>query len=317
MKSRSSMSLTLAIFFLQPLYASSNPVLDRLIDLDKSGQYERVSRETSAMLATTNLSVDDTGAAWVLLGSANQAKGDFVAAQNAYDKALHLYHSASGHEEDEGRVLEHYATLYRDLMEQEAAINMEKKALSIFERYGQHALLARSYATLAQLEMSEGKSRACKLDLARATKETQLLKAIDTDLLAQILVTEAWVRSDEKDMARAIAAYRNAVQLWNEKHPSPYVMTGWTYVLLGKAYAQNGSITDALDNMEHGIEILRTSVGEKNPTYLAARIAYAGILYSSGAIQRATDIKTSSEEAFRELYRRGCVNCRISVAALR
>jgi tetratricopeptide (TPR) repeat protein len=317
MKIRFSISLILAIFFLQPLYASTNPTLDRLIDLDNSGQYDRVIRETSALLATTNLSVDDTGAAWVLLGSANQSKGDFPSAQNAYDKALHIYQSTSGHEEDEGRVLEHNATLYRDLMEQDAAINMEKKALAIFERLRQHALLARSYAILAQLELSGGKRRASKLHLARATKEAQLVTAIDTDVLAQIQVTGAWVSSDEKDMARAIAAYRNALQLWNEKHPSSYVMTGWTYVLLGKAYAQNGSIADALDNMEHGIEILRTSVGDKNPTYLAARIAYASVLSSSGAIDRAADIKTSSEEAFRELYVDGCVNCKISVAALR
>lgn len=317
MKRRCAISLTLAIFLSQTLHASSNPLLDRLIDLDQKGQYERVIQETSAMLATSKLSVDDSGAAWVLLGAANQAKGNFAAAQSAYDKALRLYHSASGHEEEEGRVLEHHATLYRDLMEQEPAINMERKAISIFERYGQHALLARSYTTLAQLELGQGKGRAGKLDLARATKEVQLLKTIDTDVLAQIKVVEAWVSSDDKDMAAAIGAYRNALQLWNEKHPSPYVMTGWTYVLLGKAYAENGSITDALSSMEHGIAILRSSVGEQNPTYFAARIAYADVLSRSGAIQRAADIKTSSEGAFRALYRGGCVNCSISVAALR
>jgi hypothetical protein len=68
--------------------------------------------------------------------------------------------------------------------------------------------------------------------------------------------------------------------------------------------------------MRKGLEILGKTTGTANIKYLDAELAYAKVLDASGEHAKARELKKTTEQALRELYRRQCIQCRISAVAL-
>ena len=87
-------------------------------------------------------------------------------------------------------------------------------------------------------------------------------------------------------------------------------------MLLGEANAKARDLTIALDNMRKGLGILEKTAGSANVKFLEAELAYADVLDASGARAEARELKTTAEQELRDLYRRQCIQCRISVSAL-
>jgi tetratricopeptide (TPR) repeat protein len=291
--------------------------LNHLVILEQNGQFDDVIHGTSHLLRSSQLNLDDAAASWVLLGTANQAEGHVSEAQKAYDRALHLLSGEPRYDIAYANVLEHYATLHRDVMQLETAVALEKKALAIYERRGDHLMLARAYAMLGQLEMDRGKDRECQADLLKALAETKVLREADTDLLAEIATTQGWLALKRHDLSGAISSYQHSLELWKEKHSEPYFMSGWTYVLLGNAYLQRGTTSEALVAIEQGIKILDQTVGENNPMFHIARITYARALHDSGAHAEAASVRKASEKALQTQYGDRCAGCTINVVAFR
>jgi hypothetical protein len=69
--------------------------------------------------------------------------------------------------------------------------------------------------------------------------------------------------------------------------------------------------------MRMGLVILDHALGDKNPKYFMAQIAYSQILDRTGSHAEAAQVKAAAEQASKAFYRDQCVGCTISVAAFR
>ena len=285
--------------------------------LEQAGEHDRVISVVPALLMSEALSPQERGRGWVLLGAAYQAKGDFAQAQSSYDRAIRIFEGDESFAEDYAATLKNYAGLYRDLWQSSSAIKVLEKTIPIYKKLGNHSGLASSYAMLGELELNLDHRRKSSEYLSQALEEAKLANETNDDLMATISSTQAWLALKEGDARAAISGYEHAVELWQHKHGEEHSLTGWGYVLLGKAYAQIGQDSNALAKMSKGIDILRRSVGEGNPQFLVAEDAYARLLDRSGEHAKASVLKKNSQMGLANLYHGKCVSCQISILALR
>jgi hypothetical protein len=88
-------------------------------------------------------------------------------------------------------------------------------------------------------------------------------------------------------------------------------------MLLGRAYADSGDLRSAQANMQTGLTILDHALGQKNPKYFAAEMAYSRVLDQLGSHVEAAQISAAAEKASKDYYGSRCAGCTIDVAAFR
>ena len=224
-----------------------------------------------------------------------------------------------GHREyaaNHAAALDNFARLYLDMGYPHIAVRMEGSVLRAYGGLGDHANVARSCVTLASLEINEDHRRKGKKYLERALRETKPASELDQDFFAQVSSTQGWLALLGGDTAAAISDYTYAFRLWTAAHGENHILTGWGYMLLGKAYAQAGQNAVALDEMQKGLRILEQSAGSNNAKYLAAEITYSQVLDQSGTHMESVRLKDAAEQALGQLNRGACTRCSISVVAL-
>jgi len=294
---------------------SAEQQLQQISALEQQGKFNDVPAAVSQLIQSNTLGQDQLGRANLMLGIANQQRGDFMRAQSEYEQAIRMLSSNQAYRRDYAAVLDNLARLYLDLGNAEIALSMEKKILAVYGALRDHAAIARSYATLADLELNQGHSRKGKRYLSRALHEAKLACDLDEDFLATVSSTQAWLAQMDGNTGAAISGYARAVSLWTKQHGERHMLTGWGYMLLGKSYAQAGRQDLALETMRKGLSILSQTIGSNNPKYVASEIAYAQALDKSGAHAEAVHLKDTAEKDLADFYRNECVDCRVSVAA--
>ena len=88
-------------------------------------------------------------------------------------------------------------------------------------------------------------------------------------------------------------------------------------MLLGKAYAESGDFRSALANMQTGLSILDHALGQKNPKYFAAELAYSHVLDQFGLHAEAAQTRAAADKASKDYYRSQCAGYTINIAAFR
>jgi tetratricopeptide (TPR) repeat protein len=292
---------------------SAEQQLQQISALEQRGRFDDVPAAVSQLVQSNTLGQDLLGRANLMLWIANQQRGNFKLAQSEYEQTIHSLSNNQACLGDYAAALDNLARLYLDMGEAETALSMEKKILTVYLTLRDHAAIARSYATLADLELNQGHSRKGKEYLSRALQEAKLASNLDEDFLATISSTQAWIAQMDGDPGAAVSGYARAVSLWTKQHGERHMLTGWGYMLLGKSYAQGGEEDLALATMRKGLSILSQTTGSKNPKYLAAEIAYSQVLDKSGAHVEAAHLKDTAEKDLADFYRNECMRCRVSV----
>ena len=77
-----------------------------------------------------------------------------------------------------------------------------------------------------------------------------------------------------------------------------------------------GKLVAALADMQHGLAVLDRTLGQQNPRYLLAKIAYSSVLGRTDAHAGAVRMKTTAERQLKEFYRQQCGECTISAVVL-
>jgi len=294
---------------------SAEQQLQQISALEQQGRFHDVAAAVSQLIQSNTLGQDQLGRANLMLGIADQQRGDFMRAQSEYEQAIRMLSSNQAYRGNYAAALDNLARLYLDLGNARIALSMEKKVLALYGALRDHAAIARSYATLAALELNQGHARKGKRYLSRALQEAKLGCGLDEDFLATISSTQAWLAQIDGNTGAAISGYARAVSLWTEQHGERHMLTGWGYMLLGKSYAQGGQEDLALETMRKGLSILSQTMGSKNPKYVASEIAYSQVLDKSGAHAEAAHLKDAAEKDLADFYRNKCMDCRVSVAA--
>ena len=315
------LSWTLLILLLMrtPTFGQLDPhaALHEALVLENRGSFEAAAKVARDAIDSRQLSGNELGRGYIILAVACQGAGDLASAQIAFDRALQVLENDRGHPEDYASALENYAGLYNELGRLDDAVPMWRKAFDLRQRIRDHTGTALSLTRLAQAALARNHIREGLRYLQRASNEANAAPDFTDDDKALVLETQGWLALAEHLAPAAIAAYQRALELVERSRGEQHWLAGWEHTLLGKAYAESGDFRNSLANMQIGITILDHALGENNPKYFAAELAYARVLDQFGLHAEAVRMRAAAEKASKDYYGRQCVGCTINVVAFR
>lgn len=285
--------------------------------MEQQGQFAKSIAIATSVIGSDQLNAVDRARAWIILGSCYHQEGMFTQAQAAFEQSLRILGSSREYANDYATALDHYAELYNNVGQLEAAANMWRKALGIQNELGDHAGATRTMVNLAGLALSQKRVHEAQEYLKAASRERQSAPDLVEDDFAVFYETEGWLASVERRPEQAIAAYQRALDISKRARGEEHWLIGWEFLLRGTAYAQAGNRSQALADMRKGLTILDHSLGRQNLRYWLAQAAYAQVLDQIGAHSEAAQLRSAAEQALEDFYRGQCVGCTINVAAFR
>lgn len=283
---------------------------------EKQGQFDKAINLAKELTDSGQSSGAELGRVWILLGVVYTQQGRFAEAQNAFERALRMLDQPQ-FVTDYAAALQSYGMLYNDTGQMAIAGQMWKKALYLRQQSGDHAGVSRSLTSLAGLALAQNRVHDAKKYLQSAAEEAKLTHDLTDGDLAIGYETQAWLALAEGHPAAAIADYERSLEICKRIHGEGHWLTGWDYMLRGKAYSESGNVDQALADMSEGLSILDEALGRRNPRYFAAQIAYAAALDRAGLRAQAAQWRAAGEQARKDFYRSQCVGCTINVAAFR
>jgi tetratricopeptide (TPR) repeat protein len=285
--------------------------------LENRGSFETAAKVAKAAIDSRQLSGNELGRGYIILAVACQGAGDLANAQIAFEHALQVLEHDREHLEDYASALENYAGFYRELGRLDVAAPMWRKALHLRQRIGDHTGTALSLTRLAELALARNRVGEAHQYLQKASDEAKASPDLIDDDKALFLETQGWLADAEHHAPAAVAAYQHALELMERSRGEQHWLTGWEHMLLGKAYAESGDFGSALASMRTGLTILDHALGQKNPKYWAAELAYSGVLDQFGLRAEAAQMRVAAEKASKDYYGGRCAGCTINVAGFR
>jgi tetratricopeptide (TPR) repeat protein len=235
-----------------PLLAQMNPdgQLRQALVLEQQGQFGEVIAMTKPLIDSTQLSRVELARACITLAAAYEGEGEFAEAREAFERSLHILDHDPEHTTDYAAALDNYAGLYNNAGEPGIAGQMWLKALHLRQQNGDRSGITRSFMNLAGLALAQNRIREAKKYLKQAADETKQAHDLVDDDLAVLCETEAWLALAGGHPAAAAAKYGRSLEIVKRTRGEQHWLTGWEYMLRGKASAQSHDTEKAL--VRHG-----------------------------------------------------------------
>jgi tetratricopeptide (TPR) repeat protein len=312
-------TLPALLLLCMPTFGQLNPhtALHDALVLENQGSFETAAKIAKAAIDSRQLHGSELGRGYIILAVACQGAGDFGNAQTALEHAVRILEHDREHPEDYASALENYAEFYSELGQLDVAAPMWRKAFHLRQRIGDHAGTALSLTRLAELALARNRVGEAHQYLQKASDEAKASPDLIDDDKAFFFETKGWLASAEHHAPVAAAAYRDALELVERSHGEQHWLAGWEHMLLGKAYAESGDFRSALASMQTGLSILDHALGQKNPKYFAAELAYSRVLDQFGLHAEAAPMRAAAEKATKDYYGSQCAGCTINIAAFR
>lgn len=302
-----------------PTFGQSNPhtVLHDALVLNNRGNFETAARLAKATIDSRQLNGNELGRGYIILAVAYRGAGDLVDARIAFEHALQVLEHDRKHREDYASALENYAGFYSELGQLDVAAPMWRKAFHLRQEIGDHTGIALTLTRLAELALARNRVREAHRYLEKASDEAKASPDLTDDDKSFFCETQGWLALAEHHAPAAVAAYQQALELVEQSRGERHWLAGWEHMLLGKAYAKSGDFRSASANMQTGLTILDHALGQKNPNYFAAELAYSRVLDQVGLHAEAAQLRAAGEKASKDYYGGQCAGCTINAAAFR
>ena len=288
--------------------------IQRAYDLEQKGQFGQAVEILRPLTGSHQASDAEEGRIWISLGYAYQEESDFAEARRCYEQAAGIFRDRPSDKANYGTALDNLADWYREMGKLRAAHMAEMSALQQYREAGDHSGAASALMHLAVIELTRKREFETQQYLDAADEEARLARTQNDDLFAELYSTRGWLAEVEGNTSTAIYDYGQSLALRTCKS---CMLAGWDYMLLGKAYANDGRLTEGLNNMRKGLVILSDTSGQHSRRYLAAEIAYAQVLDSSGEHAKSTTLKIAAKREMDALDRGRCASCREGLVANR
>jgi len=302
-----------------PTFGQLNPhtVLHDALVLENRGSFETAAKVAKAAIDSRQLSGNELGRGYIIFAAACQGAGDLGNARIAFEHALQLLEHDREHPEDFASALENYAGFYSERGQLDVAAPMWRKAFHLRQRIGDHTGTALSLTRLAQLALARNRLGEAHQYLQKASDEAKASPDLNDDDKALFFETQGWLADREHHAPAARAAYQHALELVERSRGEQHWLAGWEHMLLGKAYAESGDFRNALANMQTGLTILDHALGQNNPKYFSAELAYSRVLDQFGLHAEAAQMRAAAEKTSKGYYGSQCAGCTINVVAFR
>jgi tetratricopeptide (TPR) repeat protein len=257
----------------------------------------------------------DRGALWAQVASDYQYAAEFLKAEDAYNKSLHLLKTAPAAKAEYAATLESLSTLYLLYGRIDDAESVRKRALAVREKLGDRFEVGRSLIHLANVAIARRQfKKAERLSLQGMEEMASSSNPPKAGILSG-LITVTYAHCMRGHCDEGLTSAQQGIALANSNFVPDSAAVGFALETLGFAEWKTGAGQEAETAMLHGIQILRTKLVPSDPRLRGALLQYGNFLAETGRRVEAQEIH---EEVGRMTSQTGtvCPACTVSVYSL-
>jgi hypothetical protein len=257
----------------------------------------------------------ERGNLWAHLASEYHYAAEFLKAEDAYNKSLHLLKNAPSAREEYAATLESLAALYLNYGHVDDAERIRKQALAVREKLGNRCNIGLNQVHLANVSIARHQFKKAERLALRGMEEMESSSNPPRVGMLSGLTTIAYARCMRGHCGEGLMSAQQAVAFANRNFKSDSAAVGFALETLGFAEWKTGAGQDGEKAMLHGIQILRTKLAPADPRLAGALLQYRDYLI---ATSRRVEAQEIHEEVERITSQAGtfCSACTVSVYSL-
>ncbi len=257
----------------------------------------------------------ERGALWTQLALEYQYAADFLKAEDAYNKSLHLLKTAPSTRAEYATTLECLAALYLIYDRIDEAEIVRKQALAVRKKLGNPSDTGLSEIHLANIAIARRQYKKAEQIALRGMEEMESSASPPRVGMLTGLITITYARCMRGDSSEGLMSAQQAVAFANGHFTPESPALGFALGALGLAEWKSGALQDGEKDMLHGIQILRTKLVPADPRLGGALLQYSEYLV---ATSRRVEAQVIHAEVERMTSQNGsvCPACTVSVYSL-
>jgi tetratricopeptide (TPR) repeat protein len=307
--------ICLSSFAQAPASAPQSP-FTTAVDLVDQGKLSLAASVLEKEVQVPNRTNLQRGRACALLAYTYKEQGRFDLAEKAFDRALRLMDKAGDRSNDYAATLDFYAGMLMTTGDFDTAAKALREATHVYESVENHVGLSQIHTHTAELLIERHKYKEAEQRLAGARAEA-LLANVNFAAVSEIDATTGWLAIATGRYHDGVAAYSTALEKCRREWGESNAITGWSYLLLGKAQGLDHDVPEAESSMQKGLAILKKTEGTNSVRYVAGELAYSELLEHAGSHAEAARINSDANTTIRNLRSQQCAQCTVSVWSLR
>jgi tetratricopeptide (TPR) repeat protein len=280
--------------------------------LIEEGKYEAAISVLTPVTRSPTADNAIRGRALTIIGFAYKEDGQFQEARRCYEEALRIFDADAALDADRGATLDYLGNLEQVAGNLLDAQRLYTKALEIDQRFQDHTRIFTVFIHLAEDSIEQKHYKAAKKYLQSAAQQQDMMMSAKKESLADLYETQGWLASVTGKKGEAVEDYKRSVEACRDQYGNQHPLTGWTYLLLGKAFAEDGKVEDGMKSVREGIAILEETAGTSDLRYLLGQVLYSKLLALSGAQTESAQLASAAQQAIDNKLKHQCVNCTVS-----
>jgi tetratricopeptide (TPR) repeat protein len=257
----------------------------------------------------------ERGALWAQLASEYQYVAEFLKAEDAYNKSLHLLKTAPSAKAEYAGTLESLATLYLLYGHIDEAERVRKQALAVHKKLGNRFDIGLSQIHLANVAIARRQFKKAERLSLRGMEEMESSSNPPRAGILSGLITVTYAHCLRGHCDQGLTSAQQGLAFVNSNFVPESVAVGFALETLGFAEWKTGAGQEGEKAMLHGIQILRTNLVPADPRLRGALVQYGNYL---AATNRRVEAQEIHDEVERMRSQTGtvCPACTVSVYSL-
>ncbi len=257
----------------------------------------------------------ERGALWTQVALEYQYAADFLKAEDAYNKSLHLLKTAPSARAEYATTLECLAALYLIYSHVDDAQRVNKQALAVREKLGDRSDIGLSQIHLANIAIARHQFKKAERTALKGMEEMESSSHPSRVGMLTGWITVSFARCMQGHSGEGLMSAQQAVAFAINHFEPESPAVAFALGTLGLAEWKSGDIQDGEKAMLHGIQILRTKLAPADPRLASALLQYRDYLI---ATSRRVEAQEIHEEVARMTSQNGtfCPACTVSVYTL-
>jgi hypothetical protein len=257
----------------------------------------------------------ERGALWAQLASEYQFAAEFLKAEDAYNKALHLLKTAPAAKAEYAATLESLATLYLLYGRVDEAESVRKQALAVREKLGNSSDVGLSQIHLANVAIARRQFKKAERLALRGMEEMESSSNPPRAGILSGLITVTYARCSRGHCGEGLTSAQQGLAFANSHFEPESEAVGFALETLGFAEWKSGANEESEKAMLHGIQILRAKLVPADPRLGGALLQYRDYLIATRRRAEAQEIHDEVERMTSQ-SRPVCSTCTVSVYSL-
>jgi hypothetical protein len=257
----------------------------------------------------------ERGALWAQLASEYHYAAEFLKAEDAYNKSLHLLRNAPSAREQYAATLESLAALYLNFGRVDEAESVRKQALGMREKLGNSYDIGLDQVHLANVAIARHQYKKAEQLALKGMAEMESSSSRPRVGILSGLTTVTYARCSQGHWGEGLMSAQQTVAFASRNFPPESAAIGFALETLGFAEWKSGAVQESEKAMLHGIEILRKKLAPADPRLAGALMQYRDYLNATSRRVEAQEIHDEVERMTSQT-RTLCAGCTVSVYSL-